>query len=361
LLKVQKNESEIYQKKAEIKEFPQAKEIDFKQERLDVVIEKIQNRQNLARVEHDKHLSELRERGIDIREIHWEKIEHKNYAEVGKIVDIDNERQMMINLANSALTPDKNMPDLDVKITLDSENKETPYLKDKDVKIIEAPKVEPTITATEPMVEPKETPDTKPNIFVSNKTVQSPKVPETESDEQKNLFGEIESKKQTGKTNKNSTVSSTNISKERRFVQLNLFDSVKKSEDISQRKQETDNPATVKTVEKTPVSMVSDVSKTWKEIKDARFSKVEGFGDKADMRKRIYIITEHDGTISANIPDGKGGKYSIANSEDIPIEKMKLLIEQQFDSLMEGKPLEYEKKQENIKAQKKEDYDGPDL
>jgi hypothetical protein len=73
------------------------------------------------------------------------------------------------------------------------------------------------------------------------------------------------------------------------------------------------------------------------------------------MRKRIYIITEHDGTISANIPDGKGGKYSIANSEDIPIEKMKLLIEQQFDSLMEGKPLEYDK------TISKQQYDVPDL
>jgi hypothetical protein len=80
----------------------------------------------------------------------------------------------------------------------------------------------------------------------------------------------------------------------------------------------------------------------WVQMKSDKFGNVVAFGDKNDNLKRVYLLTEKNSdTVSISIPDGKGGRKKLATSNDIPIEKMKPLIEAQYNDIMAGKPLVY--------------------
>jgi len=298
-----KSALEVHEKKLEVKEFPHKNDIIVKENRLDVVVKEISERQNIAKVEHEKHLAELKEKGIEIYEIHWEDIEHKTEQEIASNVSV--QKEAMINLAGSRLVDGKSMPELTEKNSL--ENAEKAVLKNQ-----------------------KETPkeQAKPEV----------KLSEIQKAQMKtgNLFGEDMSEKQAKR--RFSATEKANMSREARkeiikSEQMSLFSSP---------------------------SIQPQQQNTWIKVNTEKFDKAEFFGDKNDKYNRIYLLTEHGSNeTKAIVADKINGRIVLASSNDISIEKMRPLIMQQFDTLIKGEPLKFEKTNENIKT--KNETEGVEL
>jgi len=325
-------ELEMYKKKTEIKEFPQTSEIIRKEKQLDTVMKDISKRQNTAKQEHDKHIAQLKEKGIEITEIDWGAIEHKKLEE---IVNIDKKRQSMITLATSKLPEGKNMPELHIKNSL--ETNEKPYLKLKGEKISEPVNKADLNTKENLIPEEKTTPEkadlnTKENLIPEEKTTPEPakeikeiKEPSATLKAQAatgNLFGISDSEK-SEKTKRQRATDMTRQPRESRNAgQLSMFE----------RPEQKGEPANL----------------VWIKMNDSRFDKAESFGDKNDKLKRVYLLTKA-GNTELSVPNGKidengkSGKVILATSKDISVDKMKTLIKEQYNDLMAGKGLVYEK------------------
>jgi len=339
-----RSELEIHEKKVEIKEFPQKDAIKSKESRLESVMAKISVRQNIAKQEYEKHLSELQKRGIEISKIHWEDIEHQTEQTISEKIDISKEVQSMINLAGSKLPEGKNMPDLEVKNSL--ETNEKPYLKLKGEKISESVKenLKPEEkTATKPTKEIKEIEEISETLKAQAATG--------------NLFGVREPEKKRITTN---PINKENQKADLKPEEKHINEQIKGIKEIEQkisvvRKMNTSREIRKEASKNEQLSLFEQQLKSgkpqspvWKTMVNPRFDKVEWFGDENDKLKRVYLLTKA-GNTELSVPDGKidengkSGKIILATSKDISVDKMKTLIKEQYNDLMAGKGLVFEK------------------
>jgi N12 class adenine-specific DNA methylase len=325
---------EAYQKKTETSIFPHKDTIIQSQKELDIIVNEISERQSIQRVERERHLEELKAKGIEITEIKWEKIEHKK-PEALSFIDTSKDIQSMINLAGSKIPEGKIMPDLEIKNSL--ETNEKPYLKLKGEKISEPVNKENLNTKENLIPEEKTTPEkadlnTKENLIPEEKTTPEPakeikeiKEPSATLKAQAatgNLFGISDSEK-SEKTKRQRATDMTRQPRESRNAgQLSMFE----------RPEQKGEPANL----------------VWIKMKDSRFDNAESYGDKNDKLKRVYLLTKA-GVTELSVPNGKidengkSGKVILATSKDISVDKMKTLIKEQYNDLMAGKGLVYEK------------------
>jgi hypothetical protein len=324
---ISKSELEIHQKKIEVKEFPHKKDITSKENRLDTVLKEISQQQNLAKKEYDKHIASLKEKGIEISKIHWEHIEHQPEEKIPSNIDIDKERQSMINLAGSRLVDGKSMPEL--KETNSFKTTEKPYLKDKNQAIIF-----PSIETVKVKEEPK-----KIEIGDMEETKQTNEVAK-ETSGNLNLFGEEVAEKQ--RKRKHSMVEKIKIPREVRKEAV---------------KQEQSSLFTT-----APKEPLNPVKPEWMKMNDPRFEKVVCFGDRTNNVNRIYLLVEtSESETQVVVPNGSGTRNVVATLKDIPVEKMKSLIENQYEDLMAGKAFVYEKEKTDKNPIIKDDDDGLSL
>jgi len=314
-----KSELEIHKKKVEIKEFPKKEEIRKNESQLESVMREISKRQNIAKQEYEKHLLELQKRGIEISKIHWEDIEHQTEQTISGKIDVSKEVQSMINLAGSKLPEGKSMPDLEIKNSL--ETNEKPYLKINGEKIPE-PIKEDLNTKENLIPEEKTTPEPAKEI----KEIKEPSATIKAQAASGNLFGISNSEKSEKPKRQRATDMARQPRETRNAGQLSMFEQIK------------------------PESR----NLVWIKINDPRFDKAESFGDKSDNLKRVYLLTKSNNTEMC-IPDGKNGRNIIATSKDISVDKMKTLIKEQYNDLMAGKGLVYEKEPQKPPPKKEKD------
>ena len=194
---LRQKELQTHKKNVEISVFPKEREIRQKENRLDVVIKEISQRQNLAKEEHEKRLAELREKGVEIAKIDWSKIEHKTPEEFESI-KVDDMRQKMVNLAVINLPEGKNMPEIEVKNSLETD--EIQFLKDgREVPKEKQKKAEPLSVEQAKEILQADKNDNQGVKQISEKSPVSKtaRIPKPERLEQLSMFEQVYPKKTT--------------------------------------------------------------------------------------------------------------------------------------------------------------------